>query len=88
LRVFWLPSDSYNKSDYENELRMYYKSVLLFKKGEYEIPLKYMSALVEQHPDKIDYKILLMQIKQAMGKKFVLQDYDELLKTVQEGEDD
>lgn len=80
--------DSYNKYDYENELRMYYKSILLFKKGKYEIPHKYMSALVKQHSDKIDYKILLMQIKQAMGEEFVLQDYDELLKTVQEGEDD
>ena len=80
--------DSYNKSDLENELRMYYKSILLLKKKEYEIPHKYMSFLVEKYPEKIDYKILLLQVKQAMGEKNLLQDCDELLKTVQEGEDD
>ena len=80
--------DSYNKTEYENELRMYYKSILLLKKGEYEIPHKYMTYLIEKYPEKIDYRILLLQIKQAMGDKISMLDCDELLKIVKECEDD
>ena len=80
--------DSYNKTEYENELRMYYKSILLLKKNEYEIPHKYMTHLIEKYPDKTDYKILLLQIKQEMGEKISLQHCDELLKKVKEDEND
>lgn len=80
--------DSYNISDYENELRMYYKSLIHFKNQDYELPLKYMEALVEKYPDKIDYKILLLQTKQATGDMIPLEQIEELIKVVQEGEDE
>ena len=80
--------DSYNISDYENELRMYYKSLIHFNNQDYELPLKYMEALVEKYPDKIDYKILLLQTKQATGDMIPLEQIEELIKVVQEGEDE
>ena len=80
--------DSHNITDYENELRMYYKSLIHFKKQDYDLPLKYMETLVEKYPDKIDYKILLLQTRQALGNMIPLSDIEELIKTVQEGEDE
>lgn len=78
--------DSHNVSNYENELRMYYKSLIHFKNKDYEFSLKYMEALVEKYPNKSDYKILLLQTQQALGNRIQLEQIEELIKVEQESE--